>query len=294
MGLQAHRVVIVGAGMAGLSAARKLSGARMNVTLIDEHNYTTFPPMLFYVATAFLAPEDVVRPIRALLPRRGGVSFELGRVRAIDSVSHKVMLDDGRTIPFDYAVLAPGVAPAFGSVPGASQHAIPMKTPLDAARLRNNLLRSFEFAAAHPGQSDPGMTSVAIIGGGATGVEVAGYLADFLFRYSFPRDYPSLPRERTRISLVEAGDRLLPTLHPKLSTHAEAGLKRRGVDVRLNTRVDRVDGDGLTLASGERINAHTVVWAGGVGAADWVAQLQMPLVQGRIDVEPDLRVTGQQ
>jgi NADH dehydrogenase len=109
MAQQVHRVLIVGAGMAGLSAARHLSDSGVNVTLIDEHNYTTFPPMLFYVATAFLSPEDVVRPIRALLPRRGTVSFQLSKVHAIDFASHRVTLDDDRAIPFDYVILAPGV-----------------------------------------------------------------------------------------------------------------------------------------------------------------------------------------
>jgi NADH:quinone reductase (non-electrogenic) len=286
-----HRVVIVGAGMAGLSAARKLGASGVHVTLVDARNYTTFPPMLFYVATAFLAPEDVVRPIRAMLPGRG-VEFQLGRVNAVDRVGRRVLLDDGRAIPYDYLVLAPGVAPAFGPVPGADQHAIPMKTPLDAARLRNNLLRCFEFAAAHPERADAGMTSVAVIGGGPTGVEVAGYLADFLFRYSFPHDYPSLPPDRTRISLIEAGDRLLPGFHPKLSSYALSRLRRRGVDVRLNTEVTAVDAAGLTLAGGDRIAASTVVWGGGVGVADWVSQLGVPLEAGRIVVEPDLRILG--
>jgi NADH:quinone reductase (non-electrogenic) len=292
MAQQLHRVVIVGAGMAGLSAARHLSDTGAHVTLVDEHNYTTFPPMLFYVATAFLSPEDVVRPIRALLPRRGAVSFQLSRVHAIDLAGHRVTLDDDRVIPFDYVILAPGVVPAFGSVPGAAQHAIPMKTALDAARLRNNLLRSFEFAAAHPELRDKGMTSVAIIGGGPTGVEVAGYLADFLFHYSFPHDYPDLPRDFTRISLVEVGDRLLPALHPRLSRYALARLQRRGIDVRLNTMVTRVEGDGITLADGDKLDAWTVVWAGGVGAGDWVTRLRLPLEHGRIVVEADLRVAG--
>jgi NADH:ubiquinone reductase (H+-translocating) len=288
----ATRVVIVGAGMAGLSAARHLSDAGMRVTLIDEHNYTTFPPMLFYVATGFLSPEDVVRPIRALLPRGGDVSFQLSRVEAIDLANHRVALDDDRAIPFDYLILAPGVVPAFESVPGASQYAIPMKTALDAARLRNKLLRSFETAVAHPERRDKGMTSVAIIGGGPTGVEVAGYLADFLFRYSFPHDYPNLPPDLTRISLVEVGDRLLPDLHPSLSHYALVRLQRHGIDLRLNTKATRVDDDGITLARGDKLDAWTVVWAGGVGPRDFVTHLALPLEHGRIAVEPDLRVAG--
>lgn len=288
----ATKVVIVGAGMAGLSAARRLARSSVQVTLVDAHNYTTFPPMLFYVATAFLAPEDVVRPVRALLPRETAVEFQLGRVEAVDRDAHRVLLDDGRAIPFDYLVLAPGVVPAYGPVPGAAQHAIPMKTALDAARLRNSLLRSFEFATSHPDFVGHGPTSVAVIGGGPAGVEVAGYLADFLFRYSFPHDYPNLSRDRMRISMFELGDRLLPSLHPKLSRYALAHLRRRGVDVRLGAKVAEVDAGGLTLAGGERVTAATVVWAGGVGAADWIGHLGVPLERGRIVVDPDLRVRG--
>jgi NADH:quinone reductase (non-electrogenic) len=285
------RVVIVGAGMAGLSAARWLGRAGVQVTLVDAHNYTAFPPMLFYVATAFLAPEDVVRPIRALLPRRT-VEFQLGAVTAIDRSARRVLLEDGRAITFDYLVLATGVVPAFGHVQGADDHAIPMKTPLDAVRLRNNLLSCFELAASHPELSDGGVTSVAIIGGGPTGVEVAGYMADFLFRYSFPHDYPDLPSDRIRMTLIEAGDGLLPGLHPKLSGYALSRLRRRGVDVRLDAKVADVDADGLTLAGGERVAASTVVWAGGVEVADWVSHLGLPVEGGRIVVEPDLRVAG--
>ena len=289
---QQTKVVIVGAGMAGLSSARRLARSSVHVTLVDARNYTTFPPMLFYVATAFLSPEDVVRPVRALLRRYSGVDFQLGRVEAVDRDARQVLLAEGRAIPFDYLVLAPGVVPAFDPVPGADRHAIPMKTALDAARLRNSLLRSFEFATSHPDFADHGSTSVVVIGGGPTGVEVAGYLADFLFRYSFPHDYPNLSRDRMRISMFEAGDRLLPDLHPKLSRYALAHLRRQGVDVRLSTKVAEVDTGGVILGGGERVAAATVVWAGGVAAADWVAHLGVPLDRGRVLVDPDLRVLG--
>jgi NADH:ubiquinone reductase (H+-translocating) len=168
------RVVVVGAGMGGLSVVRGLQRSQLNVTLLDAHNYTTFPPMLFYVASGFLAPEDVVRPVRAMLPGRGRVGFRLGSVESIDWEKHAVTLADGRRVGYDYLVLAPGVVPSFGAVPGAADYAVPMKTALDAASLRNTLLRSFESAAERPALVSSGATSVAIIGGGPTGVEVAG------------------------------------------------------------------------------------------------------------------------
>lgn len=288
----AERVVVLGAGMAGLSAVSELSGSGLNVLLVDTHNYTTFPPMLFYVATAFLSPEDVVRPVRALLPRRASAEFLVGQVESVSWDDRLILLADGSALGFSYLVLAPGAAPAFGAIQGASEYAVPMKSALDAARLRNTLLRSFEAAAANPQLVDAGATSVAIIGGGATGVEVAGYLADFLFRYAFPRDYPHLPRDRMRVCVLEAGDRLLPGLHPRLGHYALERLRQRGVDVRLSTRVAAVDAGGVTLASGQRVPAATVVWAAGVGATGLVERLGLPLAHGRIVVGPDLRVPG--
>ena len=287
-----RRAVVVGGGMAGLEAARKLVRSGAAVTLVDAHNYTTFPPMLFYVAAAFLSPEDVVRPVRALLPEGGSIDFKVGSVVTIDQSSRRVALDDGRSLPYDYLVLAPGVVPAFGSVPGAAEHAIPLKSAADAARLRNALIRAFESAAAEPRSADVAATSVVIIGGGPTGVEVAGYLTDFLFRYSFPHDYPEVPRRRMRVTLVEAGHRLLPDLHPKLSRYALKRLRRHGVDIRLDTQVVSVDSAGVTLEGGERLAAATVVWGGGVGSAPWIEQLDLPIEHGRIIVGPDLRVAG--
>ncbi len=288
----AERVVVLGAGMAGLSVVGELSGSGLNVLLVDAHNYTTFPPMLFYVATAFLGPEDVVRPVRALLPRRGRAEFRVGQVESVRWDDHRILLADGSALGFSYLVLAPGVAPAFGAIPGAAEHAVPMKSALDAARLRNALLRSFEAAAANPQLVEAGATTVAIIGGGPTGVEVAGYLADFLFRYAFRHDYPHLPRDRMQVSVIEAGDRLLPALHPRLGRYALERLRQRGVDVCLGTRVSTVDADGVTLAGGQRLAAATVVWAAGVGATSLVELLGLPLEQGRIIVGPDLRVPG--
>jgi NADH:ubiquinone reductase (H+-translocating) len=286
------RVVVVGAGMGGLSVVRGLQRSQLNVTLLDAHNYTTFPPMLFYVASGFLAPEDVVRPVRAMLPGRGRVGFRLGSVESIDWEKHAVTLADGRRVGYDYLVLAPGVVPSFGAVPGAADYAVPMKTALDAASLRNTLLRSFESAAERPALVSSGATSVAIIGGGPTGVEVAGYIADFLFRYSFAHDYPDIPRSQMRISVIEVGDRLLSGMHPRLSSYALRRLSRRGVDVRLNTRVERVDASGVTLDSGERLPATTIVWAGGVSVAEWVTRLGLGTEDGRIVVDPDLRIAG--
>jgi NADH dehydrogenase len=159
---------------------------------------------------------------------------------------------------------------------------VPLKTVTDAARIRNSILHSFEAAAAHPDRAGREATTVAVVGGGASGVELAGYLSDVLWR-SFVRDYPEIPRERMRPIVVELGDRLL-------SRYAEAALRRRGVDVRLHTRVERIDAGAIVLDGGERIRASTIVWAGGVSAPAWVTDAGLAIEHGRVVVDADLRL----
>ena len=286
------RVVVVGAGMAGLAAVRALGSAPVSVQLVDSHNYTTFPPLLFQVATCFISPQEVARPIRAIVRRRAGTTFRVGHVIDVDWSARSVQLDDGDAVPFDYLVLAAGVVPAFGRVPGAARFAIPLKSVTDANRLRNRLLHSFEHAAAHPDQTSPGSTSVAVVGGGPTGVELSGYVANFLFHHQFTADYPQLDPSSMRVTLIERGPRLLPGFHPRLSQYVLATLRSRGVDVRLATDVVEVNPNGVTISGDERIAAATVVWAGGVEAPGWIQGLGLPLEQGRIRVDRDLRVPG--
>ncbi len=286
------RVVVIGAGMAGLAAARALSRAPVSVQVIDAHNYTVFPPLLFQVATCFISPAEVARPVRAILRGEPTTTFRLGQVVDVDLSHHQVLLKDGDSVEFDYLVLAAGVVPAFGHIPGAARHAIPMKTPTDATRFRNQLLRAFESAAADPTRSSHGETSVAVVGGGPTGVELSGYVANFLFHHQFTADYPQLDPASMRVTLIERGPRLLPAFHPRISRYALQVLSSRGVEVRLNTDVVEVDGDGVTITGGERIPAATAVWAGGVDAPAWVHRLGLPLQQGRISIDSDLRVPG--
>ena len=286
------RVVVVGAGMAGLATVRALSRAPVTVQLIDAYNYTSFPPLLFQVATCFISPAEVARPIRAQLRRNPAASFRMGRVVGVDWQTQQVLLDDGAAAAFDYLVLAPGVVPTFAGVPGAAAHAIPLKLVSDATWLRNRLLRSFEAAAAEPGTAVPGETSIAVIGGGPTGVELSGYIASFLFRYQFKADYPQLDPAAMRVTLLERGDRLLPGFHPALSSYALTRLRSQGVDVRLGTEVTEVTSDGVTISGGQRIPAATVVWAGGVDTPPWVKALGLAIQDGRVTTGADLRVPG--
>ncbi len=286
------RVVVVGAGMAGLAAVRALGRLPVAVQLIDAYNYTTFPPLLFQVATCFISPAEVARPVRAAIRRHRAVAFRVGRVADIDWTGRRVVLDDGSAVAFDYLVLASGVVPAFGNVPGAAPHAIPLKTVTDATRLRNRLLRSFETAAARPDRATLADTSIALVGGGTTGVELSGYVVSFLFHHQFRTDYPQLDPASMRVTLIERGDRLIPGYHSTLSAYALRTLRARGVDVRLGAEVVEVDTDGVTISGGERIPAATVAWAGGVHAPDWINSLGLAVVDGRLVVESDLRVPG--
>lgn len=284
------RVVVVGAGMAGLATVRELARAPVSLLLIDEHNYTTFPPLLFQVATCFISPAEVARPVRALLPKRHGFAFRMGRVVEVDPTGNRLRLADGATIDYDYLVLATGVVPAYGDVRGAARTAIPLKTVDDATRLRNSLLRAFELAAAEPTTASPADTSVVVIGGGPTGVELSGYISNFLFHYQFTADYPQLDPAAMRVTLIERGPRLLPGFHPRLSAYALDTLRARGVDVRLAGDVVEVDDAGVRIAGGEWIPATTTVWAGGVRAPAWINRLGVDMADGRVAVGADLRV----
>lgn len=286
------RIVVVGSGMAGMATARALRSARATVLLVDAHNYTTFPPLLFQVATCFLSPDDVARPVRGQIRKAGNVAFRLGRVENVDWDGKRLLLDDGGRIGYDYLALAAGVMPTIAAVPGAAKQAIPLKAATDAARLRNSLLRSFESAARDPERSSISDTSIAVIGGGPTGVELSGYVADFLFHYQFSADYPQLDPAAMRVTLVERGDRLLPGYDSEMSRYALTRLRRRGVEVQLDADVVEVDSGGITTSGGDRIPASTVVWAGGVDAAEWVKDLGVALDHGRVVVEPDLRAPG--
>jgi len=212
------------------------------------------------------------------------------QVADVDWPSQRVLLEDGSAVGFDYLVLASGVVPAFAGVPGAATHAIPLKLVTDATRLRNRLLRSFEAAAAEPGKAVPGDTSIAVVGGGPTGVELSGYIANFLFRYQFEADYPQLDPAAMRVTLLERGDRLLPGFHSALSIYALKTLRSRGVDVRLGTEVTEVTTDGVTISGGQQIPAATVVWAGGVDVPPWVQALGLTIQDGRVTTGADLRV----
>lgn len=287
------RVVVVGAGFAGLAATRALAGHPVDVTLVDQHNFHTFQPLLYEVATAGLEPADVAYPVRTIFGREPNVTFRHGRVSKVDIDACEVQLTDGSTVPYDHLVLATGAAAGFFDVAGAAEHARPLYTLGDARRLRNHLLATLEAADAHPERFDDGAPTFVVVGGGPTGVETAGALLELL-DVSIRRDRLRIDPRRTRVVLVDSADALLTAFDERAGRYAEETLAGRGVDVRLGVGVAEVRPDGVRLSDGEWLAAATVVWAGGV-SVDGTLAASLGTRRGRggrLVVGPDLTLEG--
>ena len=262
------RVVIVGGGFGGLGCARALDGAPVEVLLLDARNYHLFTPLLYQVATALLDPSDIAYPFRTIFRRSRNVRFRQARVTGIDFDAQQVHTATGAQIGYDTLVLATGSANAYFGNPGLAEQTIGMKALDEAMRLRNHVLSCLEQAAqtADPVQQREWLTFV-IVGGGPTGVEYAGALAELL-EMVLGRDFPELPPGSARIILVEGTARLLGGFHPRLGDYAAEILRTRGVEVRLSTLVREATTGGATLSSGETIPARTIVWSAGVRPTD--------------------------
>jgi NADH dehydrogenase len=281
--------VVVGAGFGGLECAKALAGAPVDVTVVDRQNFHTFSPLLYQVATSALTPADVVFPIRGVFRRAGNVRVRRGMVAAVDLVGRCVRLDDGEELAYDYLVLAAGATTAWFGVPGAEEHALPLYGVVDAVRLRNHVLERFEAADAAPADSEAALTFV-IVGGGPTGVEMAGALVE-LFDAVLAKDFPALDVGRARILLVELGDRVLAGFSSTGSRHALEQLEQRGVELKLGTAVTAIGDGSVTLSSGEVLPSDTVVWAAGVRTSPLVEGLGLRRVaNGRVEVDPALRL----
>ncbi len=285
------KVVIVGAGFGGLSAMNALAeNLDIEITVIDKHNFATFQPLLYQVATAGLNPGDVAFPIRTLLRRQKRVNFRQGLICEINENENTISLLDGEKVPYDYLILAMGATTNYFGVPGAADYSQAIYTLDEALAVRNKVFSMFEWAASH-GVKDFNLTTV-VVGGGATGVEMAGALAELKLR-ALQTDYPALDPAAARVVLLEAQDRLLTAFSPELSKYASAELKSRGVEVRLNTAVKAVSPNGAELADGEKIEANLVIWSAGVGISKEISALGLPqLRNGRIEVGEDTRVKG--
>jgi NADH dehydrogenase len=286
------RVVIVGGGFAGLDAARAFKGRDVSVTLIDRHNHHVFQPLLYQVATAGLSPGDIASPIRWILRKQGNVRVLLGDVAAVDVARKSVTLDGGDEVAFDYLIVASGATHSYFGHDDWAALAPGLKTLDDALVLRRRMLLAFEQAerATDPTTKRRLLTFV-LVGGGPTGVELAGALAD-IARHTLRREFHTIDPESARILLIEAGPTILPAFPETLRDSARRALRDLGVEVWENARVTGVERDAV-LVGADRIVAHTIMWAAGIEGSPLAASLGVPLDRiGRVAVESDLSVTG--
>ena len=285
-------VVIMGAGFGGLRAARMLRKAPVDVVLVDRHNYHLFQPLLYQVATAGLEPEEIARPVRAILRRQSNAEFRMTEVTGLDAAGKRIVTTDG-PIAYDYLVLAVGGQTNYFGLESVPRHGFGLKDIPEAIRIRNQVLHSFERAMleADPERRRAELTFI-VVGGGPTGVEMAGALSE-LIRLVLVKDYPRLNVKDVRVLLLEATDRLLAAMPTRLREAAAETLWRKHVEVRFGATVADYDGARVLLKSGEVIPARTLVWAAGVKAVSLTGRVGLPTAQqGRVPVAPTLDVPG--
>ena len=287
-----QRVVILGCGFGGLFAARALRHAPVAVTVLDRTNHHLFQPLLYQVATAGLAAPAVAEPIRRILASQKNATVLYGEAQRVDLAAKMVVLEDGEELPYDRLILATGARDSYFGHDDWAPHAPGLKTLEDAFDIRRRVLLAFEHAEreADPAKRAAWLTFV-VIGAGATGVEMAGMLAE-IARHSLKGEFRRFDPRNARVVLVEAADRVLPPYTPDLSEKARRKLERLGVTVWLGRRVTGIDEGGVQLG-GERLEAKTVIWCAGVAGSPVGATLGVPLDRaGRVIVEPDLSVPG--
>ena len=285
-------VVVVGAGFGGLRAARALRRAPVDVILIDRHNYHLFQPLLYQVATAGLEPEQIARPVRAILRRQANVEFRLAEVTGVDFAARRVLTDAG-PVAYDHLILALGGETNFFGLESVQRNGIGLKDIPEAVAIRNHVLRCFEQAML---EGDPdrrrALLTMVIVGGGPTGVEMAGALSE-LIRLVLVKDYPRLNIADVRVLLLEATDKLLGAMPARLRAAAAETLWKKHVEVRFGAAVEEFAGWRVRLKGGEVIPAHTLLWAAGVQAAGLAGRLGLRTArQGRLVVEPTLQIAG--
>jgi NADH dehydrogenase len=299
-----HRVVVIGAGFGGLAAVRRLAThASVDVTLIDQHNYHTFQPLLYEVATAGLDAADVAYPVRAIIGRSPNVHFRLGAVTGIDLAGRTVCFagtnephdptSDGCAddIPFDSLIVATGAVVNFFGVPGATSYAHPLYTVNDARHLRDHILLRLEEADGESAHASDGTLTFVVVGGGPTGVEVSGAIVELL-DMSMGRDGFRFDRSMARVIIVDGLDHVLSAFKRSAQRYAKATLESRSVELRLGDMVARISSTEVELADGTVIPTRTVIWAGGVTVKGTVASdLGLPTMQGgRLAVDSNLAV----
>lgn len=287
-------VVIVGGGFGGLAAAKALDGASVDVTLIDKRNHHLFQPLLYQVATAGLSPADIAGSIRAILARQKNVRVLLDRVYGVDQASRRVILGDGEPLAYDWLILATGATHSYFGRDDWAPFAPGVKAIDDATAIRRRVLLALERAETETDEDKrKALLTFVVIGGGPTGVEMAGAIAE-LARQSVSMDFRHITPHCSRILLLQRGDRVLQSFPPALSEKARKGLEELGVEVRLDADVTHIDADGVVV-DGERIDAGTTIWAAGVmasRAAEWLGCKSDRA--GRVPVDADLHPSGDQ
>jgi NADH:ubiquinone reductase (H+-translocating) len=286
------RVVIIGGGFGGLYCARALARLPVQVTLLDRRNHHLFQPLLYQVATAALNPSDIAQPIRAILRKQSNVEVLMAEVTSVDAPGRRVLVGDGKPVPFDYLVVATGATHSYFGHDEWQKRAPGLKTLEDAIEIRKRILSAFEEAerAEDPAIQQQWLTFV-IVGGGPTGVELAGAIAEVSFT-TLKRDFRRIDPSRARVILLEGSPNLLAAYAPELQLKAVEQLRKLGVDVRTSRQVSQIDDHGVTVA-GEHIAARTVLWGAGVAASPLAKSLGAPLDKaGRVLVTPTLNVPG--
>jgi len=284
------RVLVLGGGFAGIGAAQKLKKSPVDVVVVDKHDYHTFQPLLYQVATGLLEQPAVGHPIRDLFHGQDNVRFHQDQATAIDLEAHEVRFEELEPQSYDYLVLALGAVVNFFGVEGAADHAFPLYTLPDAVRLKEQILRTWAAADRKPSLIDDGALNIVVVGGGPTGVETAGAVSE-LYTGVFQKDYPDVPDDAAKVTLVEAGPEVFSMFKPNLREYTVEALEKRGVEVMTGEVVASVTPTRVMLKSGKALEAHTLVWGAGLQGNALVQSLGLELARGnRIAVDEELRV----
>jgi NADH dehydrogenase len=273
------RVLVLGGGFGGIGAAQRLRKSAVDVVLVEKHNYHTFQPLLYQVATSLLERDAVGHPIRDLFHGQGNARLHKDRVTAIDLDAREARFVELEPLRYDYLVLGLGAEVNFFGVEGAAEHAFPLYTLADAVRLKDHILRRWEEADRKQELVGDGALNIVVVGGGPTGVETAGALAE-LYEGVFRKDYPGLPDEEAKIVLVEAGPELFPMFKPDIRAYTAKALAKRGVEVMTGEVVESITPRRVALKSGTVLDAHTLVWGAGLRGNALVRSLGLDLERG--------------